>query len=252
MTNPESFTRVAYRDLLKSLLNLGYSGCTFPDAIPDQRNLLLRHDIDLWPSAALDIARIENELGLSADYFFLMKSPLYNPASPETMDVFQGLLSLGHRIGLHFDTSLYAPDWETIDRSAAIECAALETLIGVPVTLVSFHRPAKALLGLPDPVAGRDHVYQPRFFEQIGYCSDSRGIWRHGHPLSHSVVEQGTALQLLTHPIWWATDCQGDREAALACMLDAKDKEMKAATAQTVSGYSTESGKIIDVEQTGS
>jgi hypothetical protein len=37
----------------------------------------------------------------------------------------------------------------------------------------------------------------------MGYCSDSRGGWYHGHPLDHPSVAQGRALQLLTHPVWW-------------------------------------------------
>ena len=49
------------------------------------------------------------------------------------------------------------------------------------------------------------HTYEPKFVKDIGYCSDSRGGWHHGHPLSHSSVKEGKALQLLTHPIWWIT-----------------------------------------------
>ncbi|THF92753.1 MAG: hypothetical protein E8G75_04555, partial [Sulfitobacter sp. SK025] len=65
----EDFTRAAYRDLLEALLQRGYTGRSFPEAEPDRADLLLRHDIDLWPEAALELARIEHDLGLSADYF---------------------------------------------------------------------------------------------------------------------------------------------------------------------------------------
>lgn len=247
----KDFTRAAYSDLLGALLERGYTGRSFPEADPDRPDLLLRHDIDLWPQAALELARIEQELGLSADYFFLLNSPLYDPAAQETRVVLHELLSLGHRIGLHFDALLYEDDLPTLNREASRECLELEALIDASVDLISFHRPARSLLGLPNVIAGRAHTYQPRFFEQIGYCSDSRGFWSHGHPLDHDAVANRRALQLLTHPVWWATDCKGDREAALACVVEAKGNEIKPAIAQTISGYSAETGRINDSDPIG-
>lgn len=240
------FTRAAYRDLLLTLLQRGYAGRSFLEAKRERADLVLRHDIDLWPEAALELARVERDLGLSADYFFLMNSRLYNPAAKETRAVFLELLALGHRIGLHFDAALYNDDLQSLDREAARECRDLEALTEMTVSMISFHRPVQSLLGMPNSIAGRAHTYQPKFFEDMGYCSDSRGLWSHGHPLDHEAVKSGRALQLLTHPVWWSTDCQGDREAALAHVVAAKGSEIKSAIAQTVSGYSAETGCISD------
>ena len=82
----------------------------------------------------------------------------------------------------------------------------LEGLLGRSVTVISFHRPASALLGYSHQLAGRRHAYEPRFFNEMGYCSDSRGEWGHGHPLENSAVSAGRALQLLTHPDWWTSE----------------------------------------------
>lgn len=242
----KDFTRAAYGALLSALLECGYRGRRFPEATADRRDLLLRHDIDLWPPAALALAEIEHERGLSADYFFLMHSPLYEPNVPETRAVMDRLLSLGHRIGLHFDAARYDDKVATQEREAARECQNLSALTGEPITLISFHRPAKSLLGRKEPIAGRAHTYQPRYFSEIGYCSDSRGRWGHGHPLDHAAVTEGRALQLLTHPVWWATDCGGDREAALAKIVEAKGSDVKAAIAETISGYCAETGRIAE------
>jgi len=244
----ESFTRAAYATLLSNLLERGYRGCSFPEALPDRRDLLLRHDIDIWPRAALALAEIEWEQGLAADYFFLMHSPLYETGAPDTCAVIEILLSLGHRIGLHFDTARYADDLATQEREAARECAALETLTGQPIKLISFHRPAKSLLGYHGPIAGRAHAYQPRYFTEIGYCSDSRGQWRYGHPLTQESVIAGRALQLLTHPIWWESDCAGDREAALARVVEARGNAIKPALAETITGYCPETGRILETD----
>ena len=43
----------------------------------------------------------------------------------------------------------------------------------------------------------------PNFFKKIAYCSDSRGSWKYGHPLTKIAIKEGTAIQLLTHAEWW-------------------------------------------------
>jgi hypothetical protein len=49
-------------------------------------------------------------------------------------------------------------------------------------------------------------AYDKRVFSDIGFVSDSRGGWYHGHPLDHPAVKARRALQLLTHPIWWTSE----------------------------------------------
>ena len=153
--------------------------------------------------SSVAIAEVEAELRVQATYFVMVRSELYNPFSRRALDGLDRIVDLGHHIGLHLDASLYDGDPDSLDQAAQTECTILETLINEPVTIISFHRPSQALLGLDRRVACRHHTYEPRFFKEIGYCSDSKGGWHHGHPLDHDAVRQGHALQLLTHPIWW-------------------------------------------------
>jgi hypothetical protein len=195
------FTIERYVELLSAFLALGYRACDFLEARPERRDLVLRHDIDVWPQYALPIAEAEASLGLAASYFILVTSPLYNPASAESRVALRRLADLGHRVELHFDPVAAAGD--DPDADVERECMWLAEITGRPVRIVSFHRPGPELLNNPAPVAGRPHTYQPRFFSEIGYCSDSRGEWKGGAPLDHPSVAAGKALQLLTHPIWW-------------------------------------------------
>jgi hypothetical protein len=197
------FSLSAYRGLLTALMERGYEARDYADADPAGRHVILRHDIDMSLEAALEIAAIESELALQAHYFVLLRSEMYNPFSAGARKALRRLGSLGHRIGLHLDASLYDNDPQRLQQAAEDECAALEAAVGSPVRMISFHRPAAALLGHAEPLAGRRHAYEPRFFRDMGYCSDSRGQWRSGHPLDHPAVRDGRALQLLTHPIWW-------------------------------------------------
>lgn len=242
------FTLTAYRSLLEELQQRGYRGVGYDTVASDQPDLILRHDIDFWPEAALPVAAVERDLGLQADYFFLVTCPLYNPAAPSVRAVFAQLIGMGHRIGLHFDAALYPDDPDSLNLAAAREAALLEDCCGKPVEMVSFHRPSPSLHGSAAPIAGRPHAYQPRYFREIGYCSDSRGIWRFGPPLTQDAVANGRALQLLTHPIWWATNCGGDREAALQQFAAAKGHDVQAALEATITGYSSETQSITDMD----
>ncbi len=238
------FTIAAYRTLLEAASGAGYGVADFDNIDPEARQIVLRHDVDFWPEASLPLADVEHSLGLSAWYFFLVRSDAYTIASPNTVAVLKRLRQLGHRIGLHFDTSLFPDDPVVLNDEARWECDVLEHISAGPVDCVSFHRPAPYLLNSEDLIAGRIHAYQPRFFRDIGYVSDSRGAWRHGHPLDSPAFRDRRAFQLLTHPIWWATDCAGDREAALVQYERDRARKIRGVLAETVTGYDANHGSI--------
>ncbi len=212
----EDFTAAGYRALVEALLARGYEAIGYADADPDAAHLILRHDVDMSLQAAVALAEVERAMDVSAHYFVLLRTEMYNPHSAAGQAAVRRLAALGHRVGLHLDASLYEADLASLDRAAAEECAILEQIAGAPVDLISFHRPAPALLGHPARLAGRRHAYEPAFFADMGYCSDSRGGWHHGHPLDHEAVAEGRALQLLTHPIWWV----GERAAPVQERLE--------------------------------
>ena len=211
----DAFNEEGYAALLRAFLARGYSVVGYDDADPAARHLILRHDLDMSLAAAEPIAALEAGLHVKAHYFVLLRTEMYNPFSAAARTTFDHLRRHGHEIGLHLDASLYGGDPQALDDAAAWECRALEDAIGAPVRSVSFHRPAAALLGRRGSIAGRRHTYEPRFFSEMGYCSDSRGAWHHGRPLEHRAIAEGRALQLLTHPIWWAASVPGDPVATL-------------------------------------
>ena len=197
------FTLAGYAALLAAFRGRGYEVRGYDSADPAGRHLILRHDLDMSIEAALPIAAIEGQAGVKATYFVLLRSEMYNVQAPASMRALAAIGDHGHDIGLHLDASLYADQETALQRAAEAECAALEQILGQPVAMISFHRPASRLKGYAGRLAGRRHAYEPRFFSEMGYCSDSRGAWHHGHPLDHPAVAAGRALQLLTHPIWW-------------------------------------------------
>jgi len=216
-----AFTPESYAALLKSLLGRGYRAAGYAAAEPASRHLILRHDLDMSLQAAEPIAEAEVTLGVAAYYFVLVRTEMYNPFSAAARATLDHLRDLGHEIGLHLDASLYGNDPAALEDAVARESRVLEDAAGAPVRVVSFHRPAEALLGYAKTLAGRRHTYEPRFFKEMGYCSDSRGGWHHGAPLDHPAIAEGRALQLLTHPIWW-TGTPSEPVARLSRFLEAR------------------------------
>ena len=203
-----------YRRLLEAMLARGYETVPLAGLIPDQRVMFLRHDVDLSLPCAVKIAQLEAELGLAATYYLLVATDMYNLMLPSAREAVRTLVALGHSIGLHFDPTKY-PAGTDMEAAAEDECRFLKDVAGAPVETISFHRPSPELLGMEGRFAGRRHTYEPCFFHDIAYVSDSSGGWYRGHPLDHPAVAQGRAIQLLTHPIWWHSAEPTEPSAAL-------------------------------------
>lgn len=97
------FTLRTYRKLLVALLHKGYRFITFEQycmLLPSQRRerfVILRHDVDLKAENSLRIAQIENELGISASYYFRIVPDSNKP------EVIRAIAKLGHEIGYHYE-----------------------------------------------------------------------------------------------------------------------------------------------------
>ena len=200
-----------YANLIQEFRSREYQEVDFTAAEPDRRHLVLRHDVDMCLERAVAMATVEAELGVSASYFLLVNTEMYNVGSRHARNLVGKILRHGHKIGLHFDGS-GVPEGavDALHKEVRLECEILEQHTGCAVTVVTFHRPQQWLIGFPQLVAGRLHGYLPRFFHDIGYCADSGGEFRFHHPLEHPAVLDGRALQLVTHPIWWCASRDED------------------------------------------
>ena len=132
---------------------------------------------------------------------------MYNLFSFSNSQKVKEILSLGHEVGLHFDASLYSTDdLNHLDDLCRSECEILEKWFKFKINFISFHRPIKKFQGLKRKINGKSHSYEPRFFNEMIYCSDSKGDWHHGYPLEKLKEHPKRAIQLLTHPIWWDSE----------------------------------------------
>jgi peptidoglycan/xylan/chitin deacetylase (PgdA/CDA1 family) len=196
-------TPEAYRAFLEGFLEEGY---TFHGFEPlSEKAVVVRHDIDLSATAALEMAELEADLGVETTYCFMLTTPAYSLRN--RVDLLERVLSLGHDIALHFDTHHYwdgDPGPTALESAVRIECETLGRLANTAVDTVSFHMPSEWVLGRR--YEGFENTYQPRFFGDIDYVSDSRQKWRDRPPFEGPIPEQ---VQILVHPGLWTPENRG-------------------------------------------
>lgn len=207
------FTYQGYRSLLKLLREQDYAIVDYHDWADKPRCVILRHDIDNDPAQAVRLAELEAEEGVSSTWFVLLRTEFYNPASRETGDRLRRILSLGHKIGLHFDEKAYPPQGrEDVVQNIIKECGLLSALLETEVSSVSMHRPSPATLEADLQIPGVVNSYGKTFFHDFKYLSDSRRRWR--EPVE-KIVRAGEydRLHILTHAFWYHAQEQGIGEA---------------------------------------
>lgn len=171
-----------YRTLVEAAIDGGYRTASF-EVEPENGILYLRHDVDLSLAAALQMARLESQLEITATYFLMTASVFYNLDSAEGKVALAELRSLGHRVGLH---AVY-PEAELDERFDPV---------------VAWHNPDPAYMSAP--IDGALNVMEPSRFDPATYRSDSNQHWRSGDPRDELRAGTFPWLQLLIHPEIWA------------------------------------------------
>lgn len=194
------FTYKGYSNLIQALQDGGYVFCNYHDYALNPRCVILRHDIDNSPEAALRLGGVEETLHVSSTYFVLLTSNFYNPASAKNFAMLKALQNMGHEIGLHFDEMAYGGELTPEQTVATIrkEAKILSDILGTPVTTVSMHRPSKATLEANLEIPGIINSYGQTFFREFKYLSDSRRRWREP---AEDIIKSGEyeCLHILTH-----------------------------------------------------
>ena len=243
MDNAAAFTYGRYRKLLQEFADRGYAFVPFSDAqdLLARRSMfvLIRHDVDFDLDKALRMARLEARCGVSATYFFMVRTEHYNVLSRDGSQVVSGILDLGHHLGLHFDRAAYpdGADVRFLASACATEARILGEWFGRRISIVSYHRPDRIVLsGEPAVSAPLQHTYMPLYIREISYYSDSRGEWKFGDPTASGAFEQGRPMHVLVHPIWW-DEHQGPPQRALADFVARRTEALEASVELNCSVY---------------
>jgi hypothetical protein len=200
-----SFTLNSYSTMLKVGLESGYKFKSFGMARDASTDLicLLRHDVDADVSAALEMAKIEEALGVKSTYFFMTRSPIYNLMARGNHRAVKEILALGHWIGLHYDQGFDPMSGHTTEEWIEFEAAMIERMFGMKIEAVSFHQPGEAVLQGSVSTGKRINTYSKSHLPGFHYLSDSNRCWRNMHPTEEFARKHFSRIQLLIHPMWW-------------------------------------------------
>lgn len=227
MTNKEKyqfdyFTLKNYQRLVALAIDRGFYFISYTDDFLEERkDVLWRHDVEFEPDIALKMAEIEYSLGAKATYFFQMHSPYYNLFDPHYTKVFNKIKSLGHNVGLHFDSHYYGIDNENqLNEYIELDKIYFETVLNVKIDVYSFHNTTSFTQRcLARTYGGLINVYSSFFREHFDYCGDSLGYWRFdvlGEMLENPNVRH---LQVLTHDANWSEEVLSPRKRLTKAFL---------------------------------
>lgn len=220
------FTYEHYGRMIRSALELGREFLLFTefDADRHEKVVLLRHDIDVSLDAAGAMADVEAETGVRATYFIRLNSTFYNPFSQKEYPVLKRIVDHGHDIGLHFDPAFYQANGMEVLDGIRREKAALEGMIGQPVSALSQHRPYSLGMENHDDELFRYFAYADPFVKDCKYISDSGMRWREGDMLEN--LDDYPRLQVLVHPAWWG-ETEIDWRTRLRSLGDVLDDRVR-------------------------
>lgn len=128
------FTLKIYKKLPQELLANSYSFQTLQDFIkrPQDKTIILRHDVDRKPKNALIIAKIEKRARIKASYYFRIVKESYDK------NIIRQIADMGHEIGYHYeDLSLCKGDYEAAIRHFEINLGKFRKIY--PVKTICMH-----------------------------------------------------------------------------------------------------------------
>lgn len=237
------FTYSHYENILDLIKKSDYTTAFFNEAHRSDRELILRHDIDVDLKKAYGMARIEKKYGIKTTYFILIRSPFYNIFDRSNSDFIRGISDLGHQIGLHFDETYYGmEDAESINRNVDTEVQILKDYFNISVIAVSFHRPSKFIIQSDIKLNNNlVNTYARNFTEGFKYVSDSRRMWKEGcfcrfFEKASPEYHKHDRIQTLVHPVWW-TDKSLDTQETVERFFIEKIKQFDIELGKNIQVY---------------
>ena len=219
IASDKDFTTDHYHELL-ILAKSKWNFVAYDNIQTEKKCILWRHDVDYSLNRAYKLAQIEKDVGVTATYFINPHSEFYNLAELSQFKLIKEIMTLGHHVGLHFDTLFYSGFTETeLNNALKNEVGYFQWLLGVSPKVFSFHNPrAEHFRYQAETYAGLINCYSQRFKSEIPYCSDSNGYWRFKRLKNFLNDSNDKCLQVLTHPGWWQDEVMPPRQRIFRCV----------------------------------
>ena len=209
------FSLAHYEEILDCIGTVGrHRIITVSDAataLPDEDFILLRHDLDIAVTPAVEMARVEEARGVRACYYVRLHAENYNTLDAETLDSLLEIEGRGHELGLHYEPGWFLARNADVANGIRSDIATLESALGHRLPSISQHEPSMGpvLDDLPD---GYPCAYQRHLIVGINYHGDSGFKWREGCLCEK--IETVPRMHILIHPENWVRP-SGSWEEAL-------------------------------------
>lgn len=234
------FTIDNYKKLLLDMVNQNYSFKFYKDEYTrfSEPIVLLRHDVEFSPFVALEMAKIENTLGIRSTYFFQIHSDFYNILERKISNMALEVLSLGHNIGLHFDSHYYnIQNEEELEGKIAYDSKILENIIDRCLYVFSFHNTDTKVLSFDKlNYGGLLNTYSKYFMDRFEYHSDSTGIWRYERLFDVVNAKEKKPIQVLIHDAMWSDIVMSPKERVYSA-IDKNSERVKMQYNETLKMY---------------
>ena len=201
------FTIPYYIRLMQRALALGYRFQTFPEYLkkPEERVILLRHDVDVSLEYALELARLEERLGIISSFFVRVRSSLFNVYEAINTERLRELAAMGFEIGLHEEVGWFTADYAEVIKLMKEDKEGLERILGKPIHGVTTHVPKWNPIKITSDVLEQTGFkYDPGgelFNQDAIFVSDSNKCWKK-YSLEETLGRFDKILASL-HPVWW-------------------------------------------------
>lgn len=219
----EEFTLINYRKLLKIAKENNFKFSSYSESHSnDSKQILLRHDVEFSPFIALEMAKIETEECVKATYFFQLHSETYNVLEKEISNIVFKVKSLGHDIGLHFDSHYFdVTNEEELEKYLKLDTQYFNTIFNTNIEVFSFHNTNPFFLSCDkENYAELINVYSLKLKNKFSYCADSTGFWRYDRledVLNNPKIQK---LQVLTHDAMWSDEILSPRQRVFKSIDD--------------------------------
>ncbi len=220
VSSEHAYSLPHYRYLLRKARELGYELPKVRDVAfdpPGGRWFLIRHDVDLTPWAALEMAELEAEEGVRTTYYFRLHAETYNLAEPGAYRAMLKIADLGHEIGLHYEPGFHMDLGRDPLEGVRRDLARFEELLGRRTETIAQHQPATGPV-LAEISEDHADAYDARLVRDIPYFGDSGFHWREGCVCTKLGLHE--RLHTLIHPHSWTIWDRGWREVLRAHAAD--------------------------------
>lgn len=200
-----------YKEIVRIVKSTGLY-TDYAHAINRDKFVIMRHDVEYSVDRAYALAKVEESMDFTSNYFFQWTNNSYNILSRRNMNMIKDMHERGHVIGLHFALNGLT-DMEQIRKKIIQEIGILSEMFGFEITQFSVHRPSKDVLRENIKLPGILNAYQDEFFTfaenvtedtpvKVKYLSDANHVWRYGYPDEKNILGHDK-VQILTHPFAW-------------------------------------------------